>query len=378
MDKKFHFTKKLLAELPPLPKGMKQFEWIDATEPALRVVQYRDCISFIVRTCADGQRRCETVGEFPYDTITKMRELATEKRVLAKRGGLSAKDSIKFEQFCNEIFLKPLFLTLKDGGAKYLQLLRDFIYPVIGNRPLRKVSRRAIEMIKSEMVDNGYSKATADHVIKLIKQVLECAVDHDYLIKSPARGVKLFNPKKKRTRVLSRDESRRLLMVCEHEQTLVADYISVLQFLPIRKGECSAIKIEHISSDLKSIMIPDNKSDRPYWVYVPDLLVPVIKRRVEQSHNEYLFPSPVSGREGHHVVDLTAGARNLYAKAGLKDIIFHDFRRTGITNMTEVVGAHAASRAANHADLAITSRYYQTRDTAMADAFERTAQYVFQ
>jgi integrase len=377
MNNKFHFTKKALGSLSPLPQGTKQREWIDDVEPALRAIQYRDRISFAVRTCVNGQRRCETIGEYPYNSINGMRGIATEKRILAKRGGLHARDAMTFKQFCSDVFLPSTSQRLSDKGHKYRQMLRDFIYPVMAKLPLRKVSRKCAEQLQSDLILKGYSPAYADHVIKLVKQVLNCAVDHDYLLKSPVRGVKLFNPNNAGTRVLSHEESRQLFAVCKSEKTLVADFLSVLLFTPLRKSECAAIAIEHVSSDYKSILIAQNKSDRPYLIYVPDQLVEVIQRRIAVSHNRYLFPSHIKGREDKHIVDIRVSAEKLYKAAGIEGVGYHDFRRTCITNMIEVAGNHAASKASNHSNLAITSRYYQPRETVLADAFQKTAESVF-
>ena len=63
------------------------------------------------------------------------------------------------------------------------------------------------------MLDEGLSPASADHHVKLLRQMLNLAVEWDLLEKNPIAGIKLFNADNKIERYMNDDEVQRLLTV---------------------------------------------------------------------------------------------------------------------------------------------------------------------
>jgi len=107
---------------------------------------------------------------------------------------------------------------------RYHSLLRDFVLPVLGEKPLVKVSKKKVKELLAELFTIRAAK-TVELVHAVISGVFREAIDNELASKNPAQGVlrKVLPPKHKRSEStpdpLSRDDLSSVLLAAGHTST---------------------------------------------------------------------------------------------------------------------------------------------------------------
>lgn len=138
----------------------------------------------------------------------------------AKRAGLTALQ--QYETIGQVIspsdmsFADYLDLWLKDDCmvdlkpttiANYQKKIENHIKPALGGYHLRAIKKEDLQTFILEMFDNGYAKNTLSCIIGILSKSMNYAVDHKYLLYSPAIRLKLPKNRtpKKPTRSIERE-----------------------------------------------------------------------------------------------------------------------------------------------------------------------------
>lgn len=83
-------------------------------------------------------------------------------------------------------------LTLKKSSMRiYGFQLERHIFPALGSMPLRDISRGQIETCLSSMKRKGHATSTLRNIRATFSTVLQAAVDHGFLEKNPAHGIRI-------------------------------------------------------------------------------------------------------------------------------------------------------------------------------------------
>ncbi|WP_418321406.1 phage integrase SAM-like domain-containing protein [Piscinibacter sakaiensis] len=78
---------------------------------------------------------------------------------------------------------------------------------------MNEIKRQHVQRFHSGLLDAGLSEATADHHVKIIRQMLNRAVEWEVIELNPIAGIKLFNPDNRKENHLNKDELAALLEV---------------------------------------------------------------------------------------------------------------------------------------------------------------------
>ena len=166
------------------------------------------------------------------------------------------------------------------------------LLPAFGPLPLDRIDRAGVTRWFDE-----YSRTApggANNSLKLLRQILNHAVDCGHLDTNPARGVKR-NPRPMLTRFLSRDEVRRLhgeLDRCTRERpshTRQADIIRLLLLTGCRRGEILTLRWQDVDGDTLNLV--DAKTG-PRRVYLNEPARAILERQ-PRTGSVYVFPSPL-------------------------------------------------------------------------------------
>ena len=140
---------------------------------------------------------------------------------------------------------------------------RIWISPVIGSRPLNKISPLHLEKIKKNMGDAGRAPRTIHYCLAVIRQVFNLAKALNlYVGDNPVSKVKKPTADNKRMRYLSDDEVNILLAELKKHAPQLHDMALLSLQTGMRAGEIFNLTWGNIDLDEGFIMVVDTKAKR--------------------------------------------------------------------------------------------------------------------
>ncbi len=182
-------------------------------------------------------------------------EAAERTRILEGHHGIRRLPDITFAKFADVYLTDHADLHKRSAtrDREIVKTLNRFFGPLI----LRDISRHRIEQFKRDRFNGTWrafkqkkaakpvKPATVNREVDTLKSILSKAVEWEYLLDSPACGVKRLKVDNRRTRILSEDEQRRLLDACQKMPKLQALLKLALvtgarvgELLPLRFEDC--------------------------------------------------------------------------------------------------------------------------------------------
>jgi integrase len=160
------------------------------------------------------------------------------------------------------------------------------------------------------------------------------------------------------------------------------DYVRFAWITGMRKGELSALRWSYLHGDAIIIPVGVCKNRKPHRIPVSTQLAEILKRReaarsFESSKDvtqlsEYIFHRG----DGLPVGDFKKSWRTATKAAGLSGRIFHDLRRTAVSDMIDAgVPQSTAMAISGHRTISVFLRYAISSDDAKTEALEKTAAY---
>ena len=261
---------------------------------------------------------------------------------------------------------KPSTIRWRDGHLK--------------NRLLPEFGDLRLDHITPMMVHrwfDGYSETApggANHCLQTLRNILGHAVVCGHVPSNPARGIK-FNPGRKITRFLSREELDRLREALDRRERSTAtrasqrqqvDIIRLLLLTGCRKNEIVRLRRYEVAGN--SLRLHDSKTG-PRTVFLNARARAIIERRLTDG-TEFLFPSPKDARRPIH--DGLSMWYRVRREAGLDDVRLHDLRHTYASHaVMQGTPLPVVARLLGHAQATMTLRYAHTGDRETAAAAER-------
>ena len=243
------------------------------------------------------------------------------------------------------------------------------LLPIFGALPLDRITRACVTRWFDE-----YSRTApggANHVLGLLRRILNHAVACGHLQSNPTRGVK-SNPRPKLTRFLSHEEIQRLhraldfFAATEPSRTQQVDIIRLLLLTGCRKSEILTLRRQDVDGD--TLDLADAKvGPRRVFLNAP---ARAILDRQPRSGSTYVFPSPLNpGRPFSPDLKLWRSVRR---EAGIEDVRLHDLRHTVASHaVLQGVPLPVVSRMLGHKWPSMTMRYAHVGDRETEAAAER-------
>jgi integrase len=251
------------------------------------------------------------------------------------------------------------------------QLYRLRIAPRFGSYELGAIGRREVQLFHNALVKEGLSPASADHHVKLMRRVLNLALEWEMVDKNPLRGLKLFMIDNQVENYLNEEQLQRLLHVLRTDKNRTVCHI--LMFLlstGARLNEALTAQWSQIDVDSRVWKIPakSSKSKKPRSVPLNDSALYVLQQLSTRSHSKYLFPSPA------RAVDVPYGPvtrvwHRIRKIAGVEKLRIHDLRHSFASLL--VSGGRSlyeVQQILGHSDPKITMRYAHLSSEALRDA----------
>jgi len=294
----------------------------------------------------EGRRKRECIG-----SSKKLAETVLAKRMtqIAENKFLDIKkeSNIRFSQFaCEflEIYSKPNKRSWDRDEGMIKNLNQFFADDYLHDICSLKVEKYKIS--RSQQV----SSATINKEVKLLKSILNRAVEWKKLEANPIVQVKLLKEQHHRLRYLEREEIVKLLKNCSPHLRLIA--ILALN-TGLRRGEIKNLRWQDVDLTNNQICLLEQKNGRKEYVPLNQSSQAVLAMIQKHPTSPYVFCNSMG-----KTYDWRTAFRNAMRRAGITEFRFHDLRHTFASHLAmSGVDLNTIREIMRHTDFKTTLRY---------------------
>lgn len=222
--------------------------------------------------------------------------------------------------------------------------------------------------------------ARINRELSAIKRLLNWAHQTGLIEKNPFIGFPLLREDNRRERILSPDETRRLLSAIRDSPQPIRGIVAIALYGGLRKGEILSLKWSDQAEpgdnalDLKNgkIDLQRTKSGQRRTIDIPGPLQHEIQLIPRTDESPWVFPSRDDPAQplGEFRKSLAA----LLKKAGIVGFRFHDFRHSAASNLLRSgADIETVRRILGHADISTTAKYLESHREDRQSALEAAA-----
>ena len=135
----------------------------------------------------------------------------------------------------------------------YKNLFHKHIETVLGNKKLRDITQLHIKSLLKSMDENGLKFESQRKVKTMLLDMFDKAMTDNYVLKNPAKGIKLIRNEKKDIRVLTKEEQIEFFDCCKG--TFYDNLFTVALSTGLRQGELCGLTVNDIDFDKKELTI---------------------------------------------------------------------------------------------------------------------------
>jgi integrase len=273
-----------------------------------------------------------------------------------KDGTLQPVRKITFDNLLSE------YLDSKkhQNSPKYLKEIKYFldsrVSPSVGSIEIKKITSAHLQKIINAILEEGKSARTADSVIDYCRPMFEYAIDHDYIIKNPAKKLNVPKYDNKQYFEIDSDKARKLIMaIVAHPDP---DYRLMFSFLITgrRLNEVLSMRWEWLHIDAGYYEIPSefNKARRNENYPLLPILFNAVELKGVQKEGLVFMPTRGAVKRSNPRHEW----RLLLDTAGIDKMRIHDTRHLiGYSATNAGIELHAIGKALGHSDIQTTMRY---------------------
>lgn len=349
------------------PEGKNRIEWCDSETRGLLIdvrATNQGVGTYFVRYKNHASRTSYVkLGHTSDISLAEARKQAkTLKAEIALGSDPSAEKKARkaiptFSEFFEDHYL-PYVKPRKRSWKRDEELYRLRIKKVFGHLRLNQISRQQVQLFHTDLRDEGLAPATCDHHIKLMKHVLNLAIDWEMLTeKNPVARVPLFAVDNKVERYLDEAELERLLDVLHTDQNRSVCLIAMfLMATGCRLNEALQATWGQIDKQNRVWRIPasNSKSKRVRSAPLNDSAMDILSQLNTEGSFEYLFVNLKTKRPYSTIMKVWTRLRN---KAGLT-LRLHDLRHFHASSLVcSGVPIYEVKSILGHANIVTTERY---------------------
>ena len=298
-------------------------------------------------------------------TLKEKRQIQSDEEAEKKRQQeLFEIENVSFKTFFIEKYL-PVQKTHKSPSvwSKEEQHAQNWLFPVIGDIPIKNVCAFHIERIKKNMLDVGRSPRTVQYCLATFRQTWNMARREGIVITdSPSKNVKLPRFDNQRQRYLTPEEC--ILLLEELRKRSHSVYCMSLLALDtgLRFSEIAGLQWQDIDLVKDAILLRDTKSGRNRTVYMTNRVKAMFREFPEHKSDDLVLPD----RNGKRAVHISKTFDETVAELGLNDdisdvrlkAVFHSLRHTHASRLLEAgVDIYRVKELLGHSHVTTTERY---------------------
>jgi integrase len=347
----------------------------DADVPGFAARRLATGIAYVLKYRSCGKQRWYTIGRHgaPWTAQTARDEARRLLGEIADGGDPQGSKALARVAQIEPTEDKTVRAALDAFANRYLVKLRSAtdvrrilereVLSAWGARPLESVTKRDVIELLDRIVDRG-APIQANRVLAHTRKFFNWCVSRDMLTQSPCVGVKAPSDEEDRDRVLSADELRFLWNAADAMPYPFGPFGKLLLLTAQRLREVAGMRWDEVDFDAAMWEIPKERAKNGQVHRVPLAPAAIDILRAIPRASAFVFSTtgktPISGFSRAKDT-LNAKALELMRKAAENrgedasavqpppDWVFHDFRRTAITNMGQMgVPPHVADKVLNH------------------------------
>ncbi|MGH9787608.1 MAG: tyrosine-type recombinase/integrase, partial [Candidatus Acidiferrales bacterium] len=239
-----------------------------------------------------------------------------------------------------------------------------------GGKRLAEIRSLDVEQYKLMRYEKA-KPATVNREVALLKHMFNLAIQWEYTLDNPTRGVKLLREDNIVERILSPEEEERLL--AEAHPGLKPVLITALN-TGMRLGELLSLTWADVDLSRRLITVRHTKNGRVRRLPINDGLLEALKALHRKSSKaEYVF---CSRRNGDRRKSVRTTFETAIRRAGISKLRFHDLRHTFATRLVAAgVDIVTVKELMGHRDISMTMRYAHSAPERSLDAVRRLEHY---
>jgi integrase len=380
-------TEKAVARLSaPDPSGRQVLHWDNELRGfGVLCSGITSSKTYIVqRALPGGRTRRVTIASVAELSLQEAREKAA-RVLLDLRAGIDPKAGLRgaggtLRQVL-ESYIKARPALAERSREGYRNSVTHYLAPWL-DRPLRSITPDDVEDRHQEISEaveaaGRYSgQATANAAMRVLRILWNYAADRDpTLPQNPVRRLKRqwFNVPPRERYVSAAALPKFYRAVCDLPNPIARDYLLLLLFTGMRRGEAAGLRWENIDIAERKIKLPaaKTKSRRKLDLPMSDVVLGIFMERQRLGRDKFVFPS--NGGSGH--IAEPKFPLKLVAQACGVRVSAHDLRRTFITVAESADISPTALRALVNHSLGrdVTSGYIQMSVERLREPAQKVA-----
>lgn len=219
-------------------------------------------------------------------------------------------------------------------------------------------------------MNEGLAAATANHHIKLIRRMLNLAIEWSIITgPNPASRIEMFAEDNQIERYMGEAELQRLLQVLRTDRRQAVCRIALfLLSTGARLNEALSAKWEHVDVEKRIWRVPatNSKSKRMRAIPLNDAAMAEINALNTKSEYEHLF---INKRTKLPFVNIAKVWEDLRKQAGLPKLRLHDLRHQFASFLVnDGQSLYTVQQILGHSDPSVTQRYAHLSTAALQSA----------
>ena len=261
-------------------------------------------------------------------------------------------------------FVADHFPNLKPKSQERYVTSLTMLAPHFIDSYLDAIGREAMSNYESARRKRGTSSPTIRRDLACLSSMMSCAVDWEWLEVNP---VPSFLRARSRKKALRESEPRRRYLsdveyeaLMEHAGEYLKPMIAFAVHTGLRLQEQLSLMRSQISEERREILITDSKNDAPRVVPLDDVSLRISLQSIPYISTPWVFHK----KNGERYFKLTRGLVGAAKRAGIKDLRWHDLRRTfGSWKLQAGVPLEIVSKLLGHKNITQTVRSYAFLNT---------------
>ena len=323
-----------------------------------------------------GDKKLGTIKDVSMTQARKLAKQLKAEHLLAPKqtdGVQAQKAELTLDQFMVDHYF-PHAKIHKRSHKRDDQLYRIRIKPKFGNLALSAITRRDVQAFQNGLLKEGLSPASADHHVKLMRRLLNLAIQWEFLEKNPLKGIELYMVDNQVENYLDTDQLARLVEVLRtDENRMVCCIVMFLISTGARLNEALTATWKNVSIEggVWKVDASLSKSKRSRSIPLNDSALWVLDQLDSKGKSAYLFPSPAKAKDDKDAAytTITRAWYRLRKKAKVPNVRLHDLRHSFASML--VSGGRSlyeVQQILGHSDPKVTMRYAHLSAKALQEA----------
>lgn len=367
-----------------VPEGKKRVEYCDSVCRGL-LIEVRSTANAIptwyLRYKSNGKTSYERLSSLSEMSLASARKLATLRKAVHASEAQApevkvTQGEITLDDFMCEHYM-PHAKNQKRSWLRDDQLYRIRIKPKFGHLPLKSISRHEVQKFHNELSNEGLSPASADHHVKLMRRVLNVAIQWDMLEKNVLKNIPLLMADNQVENYLKEDQLARLVEALRTDANRpVCHILMFLLSTGSRLNETIQAKWSQVDIENGVWRIPasNSKSKRTRAVPLNDSALWVLEQAKLQGNFDFIFANPETAKP---FVTITRVWYRLRKQVGISHLRIHDLRHSFASML--VSGGRSlyeVQQILGHSDPKVTMRYAHLSTKALQAAASSASVFV--